>query len=75
MGMNDPVYAVGDRVNVYLSGQLAVLAELGQLVNDGSPRAAVIERELASEPGTLEVTYTDGSSEFITDEQRLRPIS
>jgi len=64
-------YKAGDRVLVYVSANVATAAEYGQLVNDGAPRLATVERE---HEGDLEVTYDDdGGSEFITDERRLRP--
>jgi hypothetical protein len=65
-------YQAGDRVNVYVSANVATAAEYGQLVNDGAPRAATIERE---HEGDVEVTYDDdGSSEFVSNSQRFRPL-
>jgi|GEM_PF-6973821 len=66
-------YQAGDRVKVFTSGNEAAYAEHGQIAD--LSRAATIEREHAQEPGTFEVTYDDdGSGEFITDTQRLRPL-
>jgi hypothetical protein len=68
-------FKAGDRAKVFEHAHLAAQAEHGQLVNDGAPRSATIERELLSELGTFEVTYDDdGSSEFVTDLRRFRPL-
>lgn len=76
MAQNDPIYKAGDQVKVYQSGQVAALAGVGVLANDGAPRLARVVREHPSEPGTLEIAYDDdGTGELITDQQRLRPAA
>jgi len=66
-------YKTGDHVNVYSSGNEAAMAVAGYIAD--RPREAVIVREHVSEPGTFEIEYADdGSTEFITDTQRLRAL-
>jgi hypothetical protein len=66
-------FKAGDRVKVFSSSSEAAMAEHGYIADKS--RLATIEREHLSEPGTFEVTYDDdGSSEFVTDTLRLRPL-
>lgn len=73
MAQNDRVYQAKDKVRVYESGAQASMHEAGQLTNDPGARLATVAREHPSEPGTLELVFEDGHSEYISDHQRLRP--
>lgn len=72
MAQNDPVFSAGDEVLVYDTPGNRARAEHGESI---PARSATIAREHPSEPGTLELVFDDGHSEFITDTQRLRPAA
>ncbi len=90
-GMNDPKYAAGDRVTVYVNAYMRSKAEAGQ---GDTGRSATIVGPAPSnsrvpdghggwtdgppDPNTYEVTFTDGqepSSAFVSGDYLLAPAA